>query len=715
MVEMKCRYFALALLGTLVAGSARAQSEGMVSAPQAVVAEVDSVEDVYELDGVVVEASGRRLTAEGASVIPNKLQKEASSDGYDLVRRLGIPQLAMRPGSESIQTVAGENVSTFINFMEASPNDVAGLDPKDVVRVDYLQFPKDPRFAGAQFVVNYIVKEPDYGGYTRLRGNGALYGGRQAGASAFSKFYTGKTAFDLFLGYNYSNSHHGGSDSDEWYRLTDSEGREYEQLRSTYTERFRTRSYSLPVSLRVRYNTDKLQIANRLSYTWQQTPSTLDQGRLHFSPGAAADYEYLNSGSGKSNSASWDGSYYIGLPRDFSFTILPRVQYSHYNSSSNYLTSVPGDAGIFTGSSEDALFSRADIYFNKTWNDRFSLGVLGIFYYKYNHIEYGGSNPYLNKMRGAGGSGSVNFKAMWSNFNANIEVGFLSENTYANGITTNKFAPRFVADLTWLITPKHKLHWFAQMAASSPGISEQSPNVIQKNEFMYITGNPEFKSYEFFESYLDYVWMINNHFTLVPMLYYKRNWSPGQWVYEPYLAGSAILRYPENSGYYQQFHSMLKLRYAPMQALAFEGTLFYVHQGLEGVNHRHSNCLQFLLQADYYFKRFSVSAFFQRYDESIDEMSGAIESNPNSYGLMLGWADKGWNVSLNLRNPFRYTWQNSRTRFDSPYYSYDNRIYTGGNHSQLTLTVSYTFRYGKQRNDYSEIGAGQGAASGILK
>lgn len=109
--------------------------------------EPDSIK-TQELDEVVVEARNQRLGAEVSTYIPTSKQRNASQNAIDLLRQMAIPQIQINPIDNSIKDNGGGEVSIFFNNMPASQEDIEGLRTADVRRVEYLEFPTDPRFRG---------------------------------------------------------------------------------------------------------------------------------------------------------------------------------------------------------------------------------------------------------------------------------------------------------------------------------------------------------------------------------------------------------------------------------------------------------------------------------------------------------------------------------------------------------------------------------------
>ena len=125
----------------------------------------DSIK-TQELNEVVVEAQMQQTSATSSTYIPNKKQKSSAQNAVDLLQQLAIPQITINLVDNAVTTISGQNVAIYINYLPASSQEIEGLLSADVRRVEYLDFPKDPRFNGSEHLVNYKMQRYEYAGYT---------------------------------------------------------------------------------------------------------------------------------------------------------------------------------------------------------------------------------------------------------------------------------------------------------------------------------------------------------------------------------------------------------------------------------------------------------------------------------------------------------------------------------------------------------------------
>lgn len=91
-----------------------------------------------------------------------------SQSGYDLLQKIGIPQLGVDIVSKSIKLMggsgAGSDVEVYINDRKASREDIVAVLPDEVMRVEYIDNPSARYGSMAGAAVNFVVKR-SYSGY----------------------------------------------------------------------------------------------------------------------------------------------------------------------------------------------------------------------------------------------------------------------------------------------------------------------------------------------------------------------------------------------------------------------------------------------------------------------------------------------------------------------------------------------------------------------
>ena len=216
----------------------------------------DSIK-TQELNEVVVEAQMQQTSATSSTYIPNKKQKSSAQNAVDLLQQLAIPQITINLVDNAVTTISGQNVAIYINYLPASSQEIEGLLSADVRRVEYLDFPTDPRFNGSEHVVNFIMQRYEYGGYTKLTINENFLVGLSNRASVYSKFAYKSMCYDLYAGTSNHDNKHVGTSYIGKYALQDKDGVAQEITRSEIFDNAHFKYNQFPVTFRAVYDSGK--------------------------------------------------------------------------------------------------------------------------------------------------------------------------------------------------------------------------------------------------------------------------------------------------------------------------------------------------------------------------------------------------------------------------------------------------------------------------
>ena len=125
-------------------------------------AQVSDSIPLQELREVVVEAPKVIRKADMDVYHPSRSAVDNSKNGMQLLRNLMIPSLTVNDVMGSV-TASGQSVELRINGRKASVEEVKTLLPESVRRIEWIDNP-GLRYNGANYVLNFIVRNPDLGG-----------------------------------------------------------------------------------------------------------------------------------------------------------------------------------------------------------------------------------------------------------------------------------------------------------------------------------------------------------------------------------------------------------------------------------------------------------------------------------------------------------------------------------------------------------------------
>ena len=170
---------------------------------------------------------------------------------------MAIPQLRISPEDE-ITDLAGKSVDIFIDYIPASKEDLEGMRMHDVKKVEYYDFPTDPRFQGKAHVVNFVMQKYEYGGY--VKGYGWESTANSGQLNLYGKLQYKRMTFDIATGAFYINRSHSGSDTYETFRLPQPDGSVSEFERKSIQEYAKSRTRTYWPTFKALYSSDKITI-----------------------------------------------------------------------------------------------------------------------------------------------------------------------------------------------------------------------------------------------------------------------------------------------------------------------------------------------------------------------------------------------------------------------------------------------------------------------
>ena len=668
--------------------------------------EPDSLK-VTELGEITVVADAQRTSATKTVYIPTGKQKSTASDGVSLLSRMNIPQLSVNPINATVMTADNQGVSLYINFHPATDDDLSGLNPSDVKRVEYLDFPTDPRFQRSQHVVNFITNSYIYGGYTKVSGK-ERFMARSGEASVYSKFAYKKMEYDLMVSGDYDYNPHIGSVSDETYRLESGTIR-----RESGTESGRKHQRGLYSALRASWNKDdNLSFRNLLSYSRINTPEHLSSGYVNFSSLYPLE-TYKTESPSENNVLGWNSELFASLGRGWSLNGTVQAEYADNKSTSDYMTEAES---IKNHADEGSWFLRGTIQANKLLSDKITLFSNVSSGGGRTKIDYSGSSNAVNRFRQTFTGITFGVALNYRKISGSIDGGYAFESNYINGKTMDDRYPFTHINVQYAPNQRHSVSLWFQYATFSPDATMKNPNIIRQSELMYISGNPDLRCSRNTSANISYTWLPNNIWQMSAFATMFRIANRQIAVYTPDGPGGAMLKKYQNDGDYNhgQIGASLTGRFLDGR-LAFSvapRVLLYKTTGSNKISH-----YPFMtsVNVDYYLGNFFFNAYYSSGTSYVDGENAYLRKMPANYSIGAGWASRGWNIQLSLVNPFQSSWQLSKDTLTTRWYDSCLTQFGSDYHRRITLSVTYTFNYGKKINQSGELSGEKNISSSILR
>lgn len=674
-------------------------------------AETDSIR-TENLSEVVVEARMQTTSATVSTYIPTSRQKNASQTGTDLIDQMGIPQLKVTLGN-NIETNSGKPVAVYIDFIPASENDLKAMRMSDVRKVEYYEYPSDPRLQDNPYVVNYIMAKYEYGGYVK--------GFDHTNLLSYSEQLLGnvrlqyrKMTYDLMgYGWGMTNDHY-GSELTETYRLPQTDGtvRVFDRYSNTTSSKERRQQYF--AAFKATYNSDKIQAATQINGSINRKPHSDRTGEVVYSPADYPSTVYTSALNNTSKFLSYNGYYFFALPKGNSIAFTPSYTYSHTEQNSSYTEN--GYAPILNGATDNTNQVKGDLKFNHDFGRYGNLLGFVRGAYEYNRTRYRGTANSLDKAKSSRFGVGANYNITVGNFYGTTGFGWDWDRLQFGDMTDRPSSPWFDLSVQYGFREKHSVSTTFHYSSWQPSPSYKSENIIQSTPLMSYTGNPNLVPSKSYDIDLRYTWLPNNDYSFSAFAW---AWIVGnRYAYDYEATSTGVLRtIKQPMGSYAQGKYGISgtLRFFDRK-LMLTGQVGQVlnHNGYPySVNHSY---IDWYARVRYYIGNWNFTATYISDNGSADGcMNGIWNYGKSDWYLTVGWSDSDWNIRADIINFSRWNWRSDRQKMRSKYYDTTEVMLNGQSHALIQLSATYTFGFGKKVSSDNEPGVSGAASSGILQ
>ncbi|MBD5203959.1 MAG: hypothetical protein HDS82_03675 [Bacteroidales bacterium] len=676
---------------------------GLCGFAQAMEVDVDSL--LTNLDEIVVEGRTQRILKNGAEYVPGKKMKKAAFDGTSLLRMMQIPTLDISPLDGSIKLITQQDVSVFINFTPANREDLKAMKTEDVKSVEVLDYPTDPRFQGAQHVINFIMKEYEWGGYTKAFMDGTTLANNEIGGGLYQKFNYHKLRLDASVSAS-------GSWDDTYKEQTTETYRHFlfndlkvdELFRSSESERFRGRDNNQKAFIRAIYSNPKYYLEHNISFTRTATPIHELDGIVSYSKDILPDSPFTEHSDTQSIDITADGTYQFNLPK--SNTLMMYWSFSHSANRNNSFYFPEEFFPIENRIKEKAYSPVGALLYQKELSHNNSIGAIISTDNNIYKDLYTGTTESLQRLTSSNNAALLHY-SQYFDFGLNIFLRAGAGYSFyrLNGINYNKrFTPQTIISLQYRTRDtRHGISLESSIVTTPAKSNMTNEAIIRDNILLWMAGNSNLKMTKGLWTALNYTFLPINQLSLAASMHYNYYYNYPIEVYAPLSSGDGMQGMLKSFSDDCRQHRLVGVISATARLmrnsliLSASGHVF--NEKLTGIISNNITYFHGKANASYYLGPFSATLFYN-FPYKNNNAYGKWYRIPSSYGLMLTLAVKNLKAELKFNN-----WLGKRAEYsyyESQYYSSVSKTFMPDLSRNISLSLSYTISYGKELSKDNE-------------
>ena len=566
------------------------------------------------LSSVVVKARTQRVIDRGVAYIPSNKVKKSATDAVSLLLMMNIPLLDINPGNMSAKTYTGKDVSMFIDYKEATDEDLQGLRPEDVLRVEVLQYPEDPRFGGQANVINFVMRKYEWGGYTKLTVKGTTLNIDRGDGILYSKFVNKKWTFDANATGSIIHNDNYNSYNVETFRDISIGDRHLDAVTRTSQSgaNYLQQNNSQSATFRAAYETKDIEIIHSVSFKRTATPLERDLSSVNYSQDIVSASSALSDESGQTITPSLRGYYYFAMPKNN--TLIASWSFAYGSTRRNSAYQLGNLAPIINNNKETSYAPTMIIQYSKKFSHnntfRTSLMTFNTIY----HTDYEGSYNGMQKLLSSENMLFLEYMQNWkSGLSLYSRVGASYVIGRLNGVNTlEQWNPRLGLQLNYKVNEKHSASVEGWWGNNYPTPASSNSAIVQSNELLWLQGNPGLRNTTFITASASYTYVPTNKLSLSATAEYYGFLNKTAHDYFSMPGYDGLIRKEINSGDFHRYSG-----YLSATLKLFDNSLSLKASGqaermvASGIDAQSMNLIAANLQANYYFGNFSFSLYYQ--------------------------------------------------------------------------------------------------------
>ena len=422
---------------------------------------------------------------------------------------------------------------------------------------------------------------------------------------------------------------------------------------------------------------------------------------------------YHSESPSENNTLGWNSELFASLGRGWSLNGTLQAEYAGNKTTSDYTTETES---IKNNADEGSWFLRGTAQANKTLSDKITLFSNVSSGGGRTKIDYSGSSSAVNRFRQTFTGITFGVALNYQKIAGSIDGGYAFESNYINGKTMDDRYPFTHINVQYAPNQKHSISLWFQYATFSPDATMKNPNIIRLSELMYISGNPELRCSRNTSANISYTWLPNNTWQLSAYATMFRIANRQIAVYTPDGPEGKMLRKYQNDGDYNhgQIGASLAGKFLGGR-LSFAVSPRLLLYKTTGSNHISHFPLTTSVNVDYYLGNFYFNAYYDSGTSYVDGENAYLRKMPMSYSAGAGWSSHGWNIQLSVVNIFQSSWKLSEDTLTTRWYDSCMTQLGSDYHRRISLSVAYTFNYGRKVSQSGELSGEKSISTSILR